>query len=62
MKIKEKYEQFISSPDMLNYIGESKIRKNLVRFITSFVIVILLIIAIILISVLIKVFSDYIFR
>jgi len=61
MRIKEKYKQFISSPEMLNYIGESKIRRSLVRIVTSFVIIVLLIVAIILISVLFKVIIDYLF-
>lgn len=61
MNIKEKYEQFIGSPEMLNYIGESKVRRNLVKIITSFVIIVLVIIAFILISVLFKVINDYLF-
>jgi hypothetical protein len=59
MKIIEKYKEFLNSPEIVAYIGDSARRKFLVKGITVFAISLLLIIAIILGLVIGKVLFSY---
>jgi len=59
MKFIDKYKEILNSPDVVEYIGESKRRKFLVKGITGFVVVVLLIIAVILGTVLANVLFSY---